>query len=279
MPQAPVNNGSNPTVSSDAQGLNIPSLNRWRRIDTGTLAAYRQAYDMPSLEPVAAETNTGRNWHQHIRTDMREAAIRENNPLREYTLPDISQGNHAQFYDYRNTDPYRPFPEEERDDSGNSIPSTPSPSPRSAPEITLTISLAVYDFIVEVKDTVVEQTRKELLLQYKKTIDLIENIDYAGYMEYYNAGECTIGLLTDTLQKVLASFNMMRQGNMYRWRNDRLLALVERTARERYDINQSKYRYYPRLKSKVKYGNPELLNSILAVTQLDKGKIICPAIL
>lgn len=50
-------------------------------------------------------------------------------------------------------------------------------------------------------------------------------------------------------------------------------SLLEDEAKKKYDKNH-KYKYYPRLKATIKYGDEELLNEILSITQLEKGSLI-----
>lgn len=45
---------------------------------------------------------------------------------------------------------------------------------------------------------------------------------------------------------------------------------------KKFNIEYSKYKYYPRLKNKVKFGNAEILNELLEISDVDRGKpVLC----
>lgn len=115
---------------------------------------------------------------------------------------------------------------------------------------------------------------KQLQNIYQKRVDNISTFNYTNLVELMQENED---------HSIYSNFTMVAMGyddlsngvELYSDRHGIYLKALEEQALIKYDKNHSKYRFYPRLKDKVTYGNPELLAEILTVTRIGRGKVVC----
>ncbi len=146
------------------------------------------------------------------------------------------------------------------------------------------IDKATLAVIQEITEEIINDSLNKLLDIYKNRLDFIEARDYnslvesvVGQQDRYLGQIAPEAYSYRNFENSLVSLNELVSGKPianYGYQGE-YLAKLEEKAKQRYSIEHSKYRYYPRLKGTVKYGNPELLAKILAVTQIGKGKIVC----
>lgn len=116
---------------------------------------------------------------------------------------------------------------------------------------------------------------------YEKRLDFVARRDYNALIESYPHGDDDNGIMESVsfrrFENTALNFALLAQGNTISMHGQQAAYLkrLEEKAQQRYNIEHSKYQYYPRLKSKVKYGNAELLAKILTVAHIGKGKVIC----
>lgn len=144
------------------------------------------------------------------------------------------------------------------------------------------IDKATFNVIKEISEEIIQESLYILQNIYKNRLDFIENNDYNGLLEsvpnrndghrvapesesFLNFENTIISWAELAGGSIISNYGMQR----------RYLERLEKKAKQRYSIEHSKYKYYPRLKGTVKYGNPELLVKLLSITQIGKGKVVC----
>ncbi len=145
----------------------------------------------------------------------------------------------------------------------------------------VTIDKETFGVLRELTDEIIKESLISLENIYKNRLDFIENMDYNGLLE--SAPQRVEGERAPesesflNFENTLTSWDELTKGDVisnYGYQH-RYLTKLEEKAKQRYNIEHSKYKYYPRLKGAVKYGNPELLAKVLTVAQIGKGKVIC----
>lgn len=133
------------------------------------------------------------------------------------------------------------------------------------------LSLEAKDAIFSISEAIIKDLKALIIekLQLRVNLTLSENYnDLRGLVATDNIPYEELFLMQNSfnnLQNKKALTN--KADNFY------LSKLIEES-RKLYDIEYSKYKYYPRLKAKIKYGNTELLEEILTFTQFNKGIVV-----
>lgn len=143
------------------------------------------------------------------------------------------------------------------------------------------IDKETYAAILSITDELLAEDLAVLKEIHEKRLDFIDRKDYTAIIGSYTIEEDEEheeSIRFHRLQNTQVSFALLAQGAAIPATSGQVQYLkhLEDRAQERYNIEYSVYKYYPRLKSKVKYGDADLLSKILAVTQIGKGKVICP---
>lgn len=128
---------------------------------------------------------------------------------------------------------------------------------------------AIKSISTELIDTILG-TLKE---SYKIRLDSIENLEYNVFIESEQSTDTR--QLYQNFNTILTHYKKLISGKQISYVDKYYLGLVEECALRRYSIEHSKYKYYPRLKAKVNYGNAELLTKILSITQIGRGTVKC----
>lgn len=133
------------------------------------------------------------------------------------------------------------------------------------------IDKAILPVIEGIVNEIVEKAIEEIKSIYKIKLDNLENLEYTGF---FDDAEHRENHLINTIHKAAETFKKLTTSQPIDDYSHQFLLHVEEIALKRYHIDYSKYKYYPRLKQKVKYGDTELLNKILSVTQVHRRKIL-----
>lgn len=140
----------------------------------------------------------------------------------------------------------------------------------------VTINKETFEAISELSIAMQDEQLQSITNIYELRLDLIKNKDYNNLAYSFNNDDANI-----TAEHAYRNFCYIGNGfeaiesgkdlNDHHW----YLQNLEVKALQKYDKNHSKYRFYPRLLEKVKYGNAEMLSNIFNVTRIQKGKVIC----
>lgn len=141
------------------------------------------------------------------------------------------------------------------------------------------IDYTTYSAINELTEEILQENFQTLGNNYKNKIDILEKKDYTTLLEEINRNrdDNSEREILNLIAYTMATWKDIESGKSINCHDYAGLYLtrLEDKAKSKYSIEHSKYKFYPRLKKSVKYGNPELLSNILKVTQIGKGKVIC----
>ena len=115
----------------------------------------------------------------------------------------------------------------------------------------------------------IDKLRNSYILRQK----YITEGNWADLLSHINTEGSDLELQSDIVNSIKGCYEVM-EGKHLSFAFDYFLTDLEKLALETYHIDYSVYKYYPRLKRAVKYGNPALLDKILAITSIKQGNIV-----
>lgn len=128
----------------------------------------------------------------------------------------------------------------------------------------------------EAISTIVTELHNELQEHLDNTIKLYTQLAaYKSYAELVNGETSSIYITANNICIIESDWKTMLSGGVV-GRSTYLFKEIANKAFIKYSMEHSKYKYYPRLKKSMQYGNEELLKKIMSVVNIGEGKIICP---
>ncbi len=134
----------------------------------------------------------------------------------------------------------------------------------------------VLDIIEDISAELIEEEVAKLKRIYQIKLDTLAVQDYNELLQAGHNIQDDESIIYYNFQRYALSFTRLKSSDILQSDKDSFyLTSVESKAKIRYHKDYSKYKFYPRLKAKVEYGDGELLSKIMAITQIGKGRVVC----
>lgn len=147
--------------------------------------------------------------------------------------------------------------------------------------IDVTVSRDVYYEILTMLDEAINKSLNFYTSLYKKRLDFMENKEYnlfiATFDVFSNSAELQESFDKHYMTlKYLPNLKGSIETEQVISSDYPDLTVLGNMALKKWDVEQSKFKYYPSLKNKIGNNNKEMLDGILRVVNIGKGRVLCP---